>query len=127
MTAMATPRAKNIRRSMMLHRPSVSAGMSSARPPKTRSEVHTTPSATARPRRGRNVAKASPDGGAGPEPWGALTASQAAGRDVGDEDGAGSEVVELVHETVAADARHHGAHRDPGVVLHGRDGWRLET
>src|SRR5690242_10960230 len=99
---MTTPRAKNIRRSMMLQCPRVSAGMSTANPPKTTSEDHATPRATARPRRGRKVAKASTVGGRASRPLeslcslGALTASQAARRDVGHEDGARAEVVELV-------------------------------
>src|SRR6478736_9370804 len=127
---MTTPRAKNISRSMMLQCPSVSAGMRTARPPKTRSEVQATARATARPRRDRKRARASRAGSVPLGPLGlvgVLTESQAAGRDVGDEDGPGAEVVELVHEPVAADARHHGAHGHPRLVLHGRRRGRLET
>src|SRR3954468_7346346 len=102
--------------------PSVSAGISAATPPKPSSDHQTTAIATARPRRGRKGAKAS-SVGAGPWP---LMASQAARRDVRDEDRSGPEVVELVHESVPPPAWHHRADRNPGLVLHGRDCRRLE-
>ena len=47
--------------------------------------------------------------------------SQPARVDVGDEDRAGAEVVELVHDLVRPAARHHGPHGDPAAVVQRRD------
>src|SRR5436190_8342405 len=53
--------------------------------------------------------------------------SEPAGRDVGDEDGPGAEVVELVHDRVRHPPRHHRADGAPAAVLQVRDRGRLET
>src|SRR5512143_3453408 len=136
MKAMTTPRPKNISPSPGPQPASPCVDMTTAIAPKTTSDAHIAPRATARPRRERKGASASgADVAPGPAaglrlttspPWPEVAASQAAGRDVGDEDRPGAQVVELVHEPVAADPRDHGPHGDPRLVLHRRHGRRLQ-
>ena len=46
-----------------------------------------------------------------------LEGSESAGMDVGQQDGARTEVVELVHEPLGAHARHHRPDRDPALAM----------
>ena len=46
--------------------------------------------------------------------------------DVGQQDGAGAEVIELVHEALGAGTRDHDPDRDPALPAQGRDGRALE-
>ena len=53
--------------------------------------------------------------------------SEPAGVDVGDEDGPGAELVQVVHDPLGLLAEHHRADRDPALVVQRRDGRRLEA
>src|SRR4051812_40256002 len=54
-------------------------------------------------------------------------ASQPTRMDVGDQDGAGPDLPQLVHDPVGVAARHHRAHRRPARGAQRRDGRRLEA
>ena len=53
--------------------------------------------------------------------------SEPAGMDVGDQDAAGAEVVELVHQPLGAVARDHRADGDPALAMQRRDGRGLDA
>src|SRR4051794_15981779 len=58
---------------------------------------------------------------------GAAGRSEPAGMDVGEQDAAGTDVEQLVHQSLGAVARDHRADRDPALAMKRRDGRALDA
>src|ERR1700712_1727634 len=84
---------------------------------RTVSTVPTSSSATRTPK-GRHVCGSATGGGA--------EASESAGMDVGEQDRPRADLVEVVHQLLAARPRHHGAYGDPALPMQRGDGRALQ-
>src|SRR6478735_2416169 len=86
--------------------------VSSSKPIQVKTQITSKPRPSTRPAtrtpRGRQVC-------------GRATGSEPAGMDVGEEDAAGADLEELVHESLGAGARDHRPHRRPPVAMERRD------